>query len=397
LRIGFISADWGRQDVAVSASVPGGSGWARIHMPARWLADRGHMVAVGHGGASLARHAGAIIPLSNDSKPIMPEIPDVVVMQRVMDVEYVEAIPRARAYGQVVVQDLDDWFWGLDKANKAWWGTHPDRNPTWNRDLYLRQIELSDAVTTSTAAIGSLLRNRTRCLTPQILLRNVCDMVAYETQVVRPVTDGLVVGWVGALGWRSGDLETLRGVLDPFLASCGGSFVHHGTFPPWDKRMSGTIRGGRFVVEKTAAVDGTAAERAGVAAERAGPTDTFRKPWLYPELVRGFDIGVVPLSRQAFNYAKSWIKGLEYAAAGIPFVAQRTDEYEALGCGLLADTPKQWRAALEALRDPGLRAQQRALGLDVARRHDLRARGRDWESAYAGLLAARASVGASQQ
>jgi hypothetical protein len=274
-------------------------------MPARALADYGHTVAIGHGGASLPREAGAIIPLTNDSKPLMHELPEIVVMQRVMDLEYVEAIPAARAAGQIVVQDLDDWLWGLDKRNKAWWGTHPDRNPTWNRDIYLRQIELSDAVTVSTRAIGELLRHRTGCRTPQILLRNVCDMPAYDVQTVRDTTEGLVVGWVGALGWRSGDLETLRGVLDPFLAACGGSFVHHGTFPAPARKLNGTVARGRFVRRTEPYRDeGTAAERAGIAPERTGPTDTFRKPWDYPELVRGFDIGVVPLSAQAFNYAK---------------------------------------------------------------------------------------------
>jgi hypothetical protein len=42
------------------------------------------------------------------------------------------------------------------------------------------------------------------------------------------------------------------------------------------------------------------------------------------------DIGLVPLNDIPFNRAKSFIKGLEYTASGIPFVAQGTGEYELL-------------------------------------------------------------------
>jgi glycosyltransferase involved in cell wall biosynthesis len=75
-----------------------------------------------------------------------------------------------------------------------------------------------------------------------------------------------------------------------------------------------------------------------------------------------FDVGLVPLQPCRFNAAKSNLKGIEYAACGVPFVASPTPEYRALaeqGVGLLAETPVQWkRQILALLRDQELRDDQ---------------------------------------
>jgi hypothetical protein len=224
-------------------------------------------------------------------------------------------------------------------------------------------VAAADAVTVSTPFLAKRIRERFGVET--ILLRNTVDVRSFEPNLVRDVDEGLVVGWCGALQWRSGDLETLRGVLDGFLTDTSSTFVHHGVFP----------------VDRD-----TAAERAGVDPSRVGPSMDAVSPWDYPSLVTGMDIGIVPLADVAFNQAKSWIKGLEYAAAGIPFVAQSTPEYRELGAGVLAHTPAGWRDALEQLRDPAERARVRQLGLDRARELDINTRWRDWETVYERLL-----------
>ena len=64
----------------------------------------------------------------------------------------------------------------------------------------------------------------------------------------------------------------------------------------------------------------------------------------YTSSVAELGVGLVPLLDSAFNRAKSWLKGLEYAALGVPFVASPTPEYvklAGLGAGLLADDPFQ--------------------------------------------------------
>ena len=55
-----------------------------------------------------------------------------------------------------------------------------------------------------------------------------------------------------------------------------------------------------------------------------------------------FDIGIAPLRVDRFNTAKSWLKPLEYSARGVFCVRARTEEYERLGLGLPARSPKDW-------------------------------------------------------
>jgi len=359
MRIGFVSADWGRAAPGVPPHA-GGAGWVRIHQPAAMLAQHGHQVVVGAGVAG--GRDDRLVPLDHHAKPLMLD-PQIMVFQRWMNDEAATAIRDARKAGQIILQDVDDWFWGLDPRNQAHHSTSKRTNDLHNREHYKAAVEASDAAIVSTEFLARRLRERMGV--QAIVVRNAVDQAAFATQPVRDVTDGLVVGWTGALAWRSGDLETMRDVLPGFLADCGGTFVHHGVFP---------------------ADTETAADRIGLPPNLVGPSKRGKIPTDYPENVAGFDIGIVPLNDIPFNHAKSWIKGLEYAAAGIPFVAQATTEYEALGCGLTAATPAQWRDALDRLRDPQVRAAEAAKGLKVAADHDLRVRWRDWEKVYQSFL-----------
>lgn len=356
MRIAYITADWGR-DATGAPRIPGGASWARFHVPARQLMRAGHHVVFGTHVA--ARPDGRLVGFNDNGTPLMMD-PDVVVLQRWMHQDAPDAIREARAQGQVVLQDVDDWFWGLDPRNNAYAATDPRRHPTSNRDHYRRAVEASTAVTVSTEFLAKRIRERFGTTTH--LLRNAVDLMMWERSEVRDTAGGLVVGWTGSLSHRSGDLETLDGVLGPWLAENGGTFVHHGT-SPYDRGE-------------------TAAARLGVPEELAGPTRPLVPPEEFPSNVAGFDIGIVPLSNQAFNHAKSWIKGLEYAAAGIPFIAQRTREYEALGAGILASTPEEWRDALDALSIPARRHEEQQRGFAAARAQGIAQRWTEWEEVY---------------
>jgi glycosyltransferase involved in cell wall biosynthesis len=75
----------------------------------------------------------------------------------------------------------------------------------------------------------------------------------------------------------------------------------------------------------------------------------------YARLSFEFDIGVAPLNDIPFNHAKSWIKAIEYAAAGIPVVMSDVGEYRRLhdqyGIGRLASTKDEWINHLMELKD----------------------------------------------
>lgn len=67
---------------------------------------------------------------------------------------------------------------------------------------------------------------------------------------------------------------------------------------------------------------------------------------------RDWDIGICPLAPLPFNLKKANTKWVEYTAVGAAVVASRGTVYDACcadGCGLLAETPDEWLAALEAL------------------------------------------------
>ena len=93
------------------------------------------------------------------------------------------------------------------------------------------------------------------------------------------------------------------------------------------------------------------------------------KPWTLEtevgELHR-FSVGIMPLMKTEWTRGKCALKALQYMACGIPCVATpygavrdiiRHDEN-----GLFADTPEEWRVALDRLRDPDLRKKLGAAG-----------------------------------
>ena len=105
-------------------------------------------------------------------------------------------------------------------------------------------------------------------------------------------------------------------------------------------------------------------------------------------MLNGIHVGLVPLTRSPFNEAKSYLKGLEYAAAGIPFIATPTEEYRLLhraGVGRLAETPDEWRDHATQLLDPAVRVaeaeRQRAI---VREQFDISGMGEQWATAITG-------------
>jgi glycosyltransferase involved in cell wall biosynthesis len=99
-----------------------------------------------------------------------------------------------------------------------------------------------------------------------------------------------------------------------------------------------------------------------------------------------FDIGIVPLNDIPFNYAKSNIKGLEYAAANIPFVASDVPEYRHLhedGVGHIARTPEEWVNQLEHLLTYQNRRLEAARSYQtVVDKWSIEARAKDWQAVF---------------
>jgi glycosyltransferase involved in cell wall biosynthesis len=338
---------------------PGGAGYYRCALPAKALSDNGVETIVGRDIAPLP--SGELILLDWD-KEVHKDL-DVIVSQRWMASDAAEHIRRAKSTGQVIVNDCDDWYDGLDPTNIAWFHSHPKINPEANRDHYRAVLGASSALTVSTPYLAGRLER----LNPNVIVvPNAIDIERwkYRDAGTRPA----VVGWVGAVGFRSRDLQELRGVLGPFCAKHGVPFHHSGHAPGHPR----------------------AAELMAFSPDLKVSNTGMSNIYGYPELFTRFSIGIVPLRRASFNDAKSNIKGLEYGAAGIPFVASPTPAYRELaeeGGGFTAQRPRDWTRHLERLLDPAERTAAGERARAASEIHDSARQWYVWRDAYQTLLA----------
>jgi hypothetical protein len=353
----------------------GGCGFYRLIAPSNALAEEPDLVI------DFDRQGQSIMAVENPKwdrsptspviKSVMPVDYDVVVFQRPLSKHEVDAIPHIRAAGSAVVVEFDDDFWHVDRRNVA----HIDdkRSPYRNAGFLAQACGLADIVTVSTprlAAIAPCAPDRVR------VLRN-CIPKSYLSATANPdaqwsMFEGkTVVGWTGSPRTHPGDLQQMGDALVRAVRQNDAVFFAIGS-------------------PDTGALCGF------------NPGESAFTQWIllyrYPEAVAGLDIGVVPLSLSPFNEAKSWLKGLEYAALGVPFVASPTSEYELLaeqGAGLLARYPHDWHRQLtQLLAVPDFRATKGGEARAVAERWTYERHAARWAEAWADAIKIRAKEGA---
>jgi len=333
VRIGFATVDWSQSVTDSQGRLAiGGSGHYRCGLPAKYLAELGHETFVGRpvllgDKTETPRFAVADMGASLDVD-VTPEMIhdnlDVVVFQRMMHVDILrDIVEYGPKTGQLIVNDVDDHFWALDKRNLAHKMTDTSVRPEENTEIYLQILKASDLVTASTPYLADALRKR-GCGNVEVV-RNGVDSEAgwFPTDLGgRQPT----VGWAGALPWRSGDIESVRRPLRR-LESLGVRFHHSGHLGGWS----------------------TFAEAAGLA-----DGSVSNSP-------------MVP------------VEGIPS-----PFVAGASPEYRALaadGVGLVAASDSQWFKLLKALWSSEdfrrERAESDAAGLLA---HTMKVRAQDWES-----------------
>ena len=345
----FITGDFATD---VTPPEPNGCAWYRLVLPSRVLQKLGWETGVGMPRAALEHGIGLAY------KDGMLTGWDITVMKLLMHRDIPAMMRVMQARGERLVVDVDDFHYGIHEDNIASNSTNPHRNPDSNRAFYEQGIRQADTVIVSTEFLLDFYEKRVRDVR---LVRNALDVDRW-TVVQQP--EKPTIGWVGGTLWRSGDVEILADWLPGFVKDHNVTVQHSGHIPGDGRHF---------------------ASRVGLKRVRTTPMCLVKD---YPERMFSMHVGLVPLNRVPFSEAKSNLKGLEYAAKGIPFIATPTREYEILaeaGIGRLAETPDEWRDHATELLDPDVRKAEGARIRELVERDwNINDKGEEWATAIAG-------------
>lgn len=350
-----------------------GSGYYRCIFPSRELNKRGH--ESGLPPHTVEENEESYLVDWTNPEYIWPEVnADVYVLQTRHEAGMDRLVRKLQEQGAVVVFEIDDWVLGVPAYNPAFLRAHPKLRPNVNRQHMHRTLAACDHVTATTP----FLSDEYARLNPRItVIPNYLDWEMWEDVPLQyeQERERLRIGYMGISSFHSADIGVLRGILGPFLrrhpevdfVAAGDAGVHD---------MLDVPEGQRITHEFT----------------------PFRHMKL-PEITATFDIGLVPLEMNNFNEAKSHLKGMEYAACGIPCIATPTESYrnwvDVGETGLLAKRGKDWLRSLELLvGDSQLRRSMGAAARSKAQRNTIQEHVDQYENVYLGLTESKELIAA---
>ncbi len=277
-------------------------------------------------------------------------------------------IRRARDDGQIILYDIDDDLWHLpvwSPAARAMNKIIPYARAC-DLEVIDANIKACDGVITSTRYLADELHQRFPAV-PVYVLPPGIDPEPYDTLDPPPSEHHLQVGWMGSISHHLQHLRSMQVALD-CLPDLGAEFTRLGSIPG-DQ--------GQFLLSEV-------------------PCKVNQLPWggisELPAKLAGIDIGIIPRVDEPFMEGQSITSGLQYAAAGVPFIASATQEYvelEKLGVGTTASTIAQWREWLMGFLCDGHERRREAkfarkIALD---NYGLEATGRRYHEVLSSLLA----------
>lgn len=334
--------------VAVHAADMGGCGYYRLIWPARALQAAGYDVIVytaesndGAGGKFDAVFMEDEHGIPRVTDALIEDDVDVIVFQRPLKREIVESIPILQKKGIAVVVEIDDLFHAMSAHNAAFLRANPRYFPDENWNWLKRACQQATLVTCTTPTLADAYGSHGRCdVIPNYVPARYLDIPTPEREI-----DAVVIGWSGYIGSHPHDLQQV-----------GASVA--------------------TVVRQTGAIIGVVGPGEGVSRRFGlGNQPVLASGWVglaeYPAYLAQLDIGLVPLEMTLFNQAKSWLKGLEFASVGVPFLASPTEPYldlESKGIGWTCRKPKEWQHQLKRLvTEPGLAAEMGANSRELVR------------------------------
>lgn len=260
---------------------------------------------------------------------------DSVLIQRPTSEALVGCIPHLQELGIRVLVDIDDDLLALHPS-------HPTQGylnslPGHSVKALRSACQQADTTICSTPALAEKYASRNG---RTVVVRNSIPRSA----LIADISDNLVphIGWPGAISTHPEDLK----VLGDALMGIDVPFIITGPEP------EDNIDGNRARSLARRDVDFTG--------------EIEYEDWQFA--VSKIHTGIAPLTLTPFNQAKSALKPLELAAAGVPFVKSPTDEYELLGAGLTADgnKPRAWKRELKRLlADDDLRSSEIERNYDI--------------------------------
>lgn len=273
---------------------------------------------------------------------VFPRQYDVIVMQRVTHRHLAQIIPHIRAAGTAVIIDIDDDLHHIPQSNPMYLALHPKKQPgvrhadhswEWAR---LAFENATMVVATTQALLDRYARRSTGWKIPNYVPANALE-VDHE--------DSSIFGWGGSVHSHADDLPVVGNAISRLVAE-GHRF-----------RVIGPDVGVREAFRLRSRED----------FEATGPIDLAF--WIAGVALLG--VGIAPLSATTFNRAKSWLKPMEYAAAGVPCVVSPSPAYLELhnkfGIGDVAEKPKDWyRLVRRLVTDDAYRLDRSAAGRAAA-------------------------------
>lgn len=359
---------WGADvKVLVLPADDGGVGHYRLTWPGEALIAQGADVTVagveddsGLHGLYMERDHGPDELMALEAPPDA----DVVVVQRPLQRDRVRLIRLLQLAGARVVVEIDDDFGALHPRNVSWRSCHPQHSPHRNWVHLSEACHIADLVTCSTPALAERYGRHGRVV---VIPNHVPER--YLTIERDLQAGGPFVGWTGSIQTHPTDLQVTRGAVQRAMAGSSAMFV---------------VVGPGTGVREALSLDEPPLTAGWLPLDR------------YPEAMAQLDVGIAPLDDIAFNQGKSWLKGLEYAALGVPFVASTTEDYvrlHARGAGLLAAKPKDWVRHLRRLiGSEDERADLAAAGRAVAAGLTIEGNADRWWDAWSSCLNARSAA-----
>lgn len=246
---------------------------------------------------------------------------DLLIVQRPLNRSLFPVIVQAQKQGIAVIVEIDDDFHNVHPDNSSWKAVQPKYSPHSNYEWLMKSSQQADLVSVSTPYLSKYAQPGNSVVLPNFVPESI-----FSIKPSPKAHRGL--GWTGTVQTHPDDL---------LVASRAIARAANGTRTPM--RVVGDGLGVANQLGFSSVSDVTA-------------TGWVDLEDYYQTIADNMSVGIVPLTLSDFNQAKSYLKGLEMAALGIPFVASGTDEYvrlASLGVGQIARTPDEWNSTLRSL------------------------------------------------